>query len=113
MDGRLADAQCERQRVAQFERYILQHLVSQTDLLKNYTLGAAGRDSLSHAHSHSHIHGHGHPRPSLGFLPLLAESPDLNNVDASASFIDLGELQFSEAGLDRIKKSGSTLFGPQ
>jgi hypothetical protein len=43
-------------------------------------------------------------------LPIMHESPDLGNVNPE--FLDLEDLQFSEEGLEKIKKSGSMLFMP-
>lgn len=67
------------QRVAQFERFILQHMVQQTDLL-------SGRRRSSVALSHS--------ASIAGFQPLMAETADLNAI--SPDFVELDDLQVRE-----------------
>ncbi|GAA5966008.1 hypothetical protein JCM21900_004921 [Sporobolomyces salmonicolor] len=97
----------ERKRVAQFERFILQHLTAQTDLL-------AGRHSLG-GNRRSSVASLAPPSSALplsasiaGFVPLLAESPDLDAI--SPDFVELDDLQFSKAGMETIKRSGSRAF---
>ncbi|GAA6004558.1 uncharacterized protein JCM10292_005672 [Rhodotorula paludigena] len=93
-EGLEATLEQERKRVAQFERFILQHMVQQTDLL-------SGRRRSSVALSHS--------ASVAGFQPLMAETADLNAI--SPDFVELDDLQFSKAGMETIKRSGSRLFG--
>ncbi|GAA5848696.1 hypothetical protein JCM9279_002743 [Rhodotorula babjevae] len=93
-EGLEATLEQERKRVAQFERFILQHLASQTDLL-------AGRRRSSAAHLPTSA-------SVTGFVPLMAESPDLDAI--SPDFVELDDLQFSKQGLETIKRSGSRLF---
>ncbi|GAA5834148.1 hypothetical protein JCM3766R1_004472 [Sporobolomyces carnicolor] len=83
----------ERRRVAQFERFILQHLTAQTDLI-------AGRRRSSVALTQS--------ASVAGFVPLMAESPDLDAI--SPDFVELEGLPFSKAGWDTIKRSGSRML---
>ncbi|GAA5912225.1 hypothetical protein JCM5296_005452 [Sporobolomyces johnsonii] len=97
----------ERKRVAQFERFILQHLTAQTDLL-------AGRRSVGGTRRSS-AGSLAPPQSALplsasiaGFVPLLAESPDLDAI--SPDFVELDDLQFSKAGMETIKRSGSRAF---
>ncbi|BGP51822.1 Kinesin-like protein kip2 [Rhodotorula kratochvilovae] len=93
-EGLEATLDQERKRVAQFERFILQHLTSQADLL-------AGRRRSSAAHLPTSA-------SIAGFVPLMAESPDLDAI--SPDFVELDDLQFSKAGMETIKRSGSRLF---
>ena len=65
-------------RVAQFERFILQHLTAQTDLI-------AGRRRSSVALTQS--------ASVAGFVPLMAESPDLDAI--SPDFVELEGLPVS------------------
>ncbi|GAA5874768.1 hypothetical protein JCM8547_005206 [Rhodosporidiobolus lusitaniae] len=98
-EGLEASLAAERKRVAQFERFILQHLVAQTDVL-------AGRRSSSALAPPSALS----QSPSFaGFVPLLAESPDLAAI--SPDFVELDDLPFSSQAKDTIKRSGSRLFG--
>ncbi|GAA6034686.1 hypothetical protein JCM8097_001119 [Rhodosporidiobolus ruineniae] len=93
--GLEANLDQERKRVAQFERFILQHLMSQTDVLSGRRSSAA--PSIPHSSS------------VAGFVPLMAESPDLDAI--SPDFVELDDLPFSSAAKDTIKRSGSRLFG--
>ncbi|GAA6015719.1 hypothetical protein JCM11491_002457 [Sporobolomyces phaffii] len=92
-EGLEATLESERRRVAQFERFILQHLTAQTDLI-------AGRRRSSVALTQS--------ASVAGFVPLMAESPDLDAI--SPDFVELDSLPFSKAGWDTIKRSGSRMF---
>ncbi|GAA5993905.1 hypothetical protein JCM5350_000119 [Sporobolomyces pararoseus] len=92
-EGLEATLENERRRVAQFERFILQHLTAQTDLI-------AGRRRSSVALTQS--------ASVAGFVPLMAESPDLDAI--SPDFVELEGLPFSKAGWDTIKRSGSRMF---
>ncbi|GAA5901341.1 uncharacterized protein JCM6883_000184 [Sporobolomyces salmoneus] len=92
-EGLEATLESERRRVAQFERFILQHLTAQTDLI-------AGRRRSSVALTQS--------ASVAGFVPLMAESPDLDAI--SPDFVELDHLPFSKAGWDTIKRSGSRMF---
>ncbi|BGP20234.1 hypothetical protein JCM10213_005912 [Rhodosporidiobolus nylandii] len=89
----------ERKRVAQFERFILQHLMQST----NDLLGPNDRRS-SLATSRMPLSS-----SVAGFAPLMAESPDLDAI--SPDFVELDDLPFSSAAKDTIKRSGSRLFG--
>lgn len=91
---------CERnsrfppsQRVAQFERFILQHLSAQTEVL-------AGRRRSSGGITHS--------ASVTGFVPLMAESPQLDAI--SPDFVELDDLPFSKAGKETISRSRSRMF---
>lgn len=81
-----------------FERFILQHLATQADLItgrRRSSIGIAHGNSLS---------------PDPGFFPLMAESPDLDAI--SPAFVDLDDLEFSEEGKAVIVRSGSRLLLP-
>ncbi|GAA6008412.1 hypothetical protein JCM10207_000117 [Rhodosporidiobolus poonsookiae] len=95
-EGLEATLAAERKRVAQFERFILQHLMSQTDVLSGRR-----RSSLAAPLPHS--------TSIAGFVPLMAESPDLDAI--SPAYVELDDLEFSAAGRETIKRSGSRLFG--
>ncbi|KAJ8291684.1 Protein kinase domain-containing protein ppk32 [Rhodotorula toruloides] len=83
----------ERKRVAQFERFILQHLSAQTEVL-------AGRRRSSGGITHS--------ASVTGFVPLMAESPQLDAI--SPDFVELDDLPFSKAGKETISRSRSRMF---
>ncbi|SCV74765.1 BQ2448_7794 [Microbotryum intermedium] len=89
----------EQKRVNQFERFILQHLATQADVISGRRRSSIG--TVNHAAG----------RPSVaGMLPIMNESSPL--VVAPQEFLDLDELEFSEEGREQIKKSVSMLFVP-
>ncbi|GAA5973944.1 hypothetical protein JCM11641_001234 [Rhodosporidiobolus odoratus] len=97
-EGLEASLALERKRGAQFERFILQHLTSQTQVLKS------GRRSSVINGISSTGGGLAHSASVNGFVPLMAESPDLDAI--SPDFVELEELPFSSAARDTIRKSG-------
>ncbi|SCZ97980.1 BZ3500_MvSof-1268-A1-R1_Chr3-3g06498 [Microbotryum saponariae] len=87
----------EQKRVNQFERFILQHLATQADVISGRRRSSIG------------LVNHAAGRPSVaGMLPIMNESSPL--VVAPQEFLDLDELEFSEEGREQIKKSVSMLF---
>ncbi|SGY81960.1 BQ5605_C009g05537 [Microbotryum silenes-dioicae] len=87
----------EQKRVNQFERFILQHLATQADVISGRRRSSIG------------LVNHAAGRPSVaGMLPIMNESSPL--VVAPQEFLDLDELEFSEEGREQIKNSVSMLF---
>ncbi|GAA5906382.1 hypothetical protein JCM6882_002714 [Rhodosporidiobolus microsporus] len=93
-EGLEESLKAERKRTAQFERYILQSLTSQADVL-------AGRRA-------STATGLPHSASIAGFVPLMAESPDLDAV--CPDFVELEDLPFSNAAKDTISRSRSRML---
>ena len=99
------------QRVHQFERFILQHLASQADAIagsRRRSSVAGGASLLPHSAS------------VAGFLPLMAESPDLAAI--SPAFVDvcaevedewgrIESLPFSESGKREVTRARMSLMG--
>ncbi|KAK4696150.1 hypothetical protein P7C70_g8423, partial [Phenoliferia sp. Uapishka_3] len=90
----------EREKSKSFERFVLQHLLSQAASLTDRR-----RSSI----------GHNFGAELGGFPALMSESPELDSVSpeyVGLDVVDLQDLQFSAEAKAQITRSGSTLFAP-
>ncbi|GAA5834580.1 hypothetical protein JCM11251_007044 [Rhodosporidiobolus azoricus] len=100
-EGLEESLKAERKRTAQFERYILQSLTSQADVL-------AGRRASTATSLNPSGSLLPHSASVAGFVPIMAESPDLDAV--CPEFVELEDLPFSNAAKDTISRSRSRML---